>query len=123
MNINKTIAAVKREKVRSAWNKGVKTYALSLLEDLKHNYSGLDIVNRNILKKALLNGVNDWQQYSDGGCALIYDYDIAKTLCSPSEFKRCREGERMPNSRENWLDVQARALCQAYRMICRNTKF
>lgn len=35
MNINKVIAAVKREKCRSAWSKGVKIYALSLLEDLK----------------------------------------------------------------------------------------
>lgn len=123
MNINKVIANVKREKVRSAWSKGVKVYALLLLEDLKENYSGRDIVNYNILQKALLNGAADWQQYSNGGLALIYDYDIAKTLCSPSEFKRCREGERMPNSRENWLDVQSRALYQAYRMIRRNCNF
>lgn len=122
MNINKTIANVKREKTRSAWSRGVKIYALSLLEDLKDNYSGRDIVNYNLLEKALLNGASSRQQYSDGGCALIYDYDIAKTLCSPSEFKRCREGERMPNSRENWLDVQARALVQAYRMIRRNSE-
>ena len=104
MNINKVISAVKREKCRSAWSKGVKFYALYLLEDLKENYKGREIVNRNILKSAILNGASDWQKYSDGGCALIYDYDIAKTLCSPSEFKRCREGERMPNSRENWLE-------------------
>ena len=123
MNINKTIASVKREKCRSAWSRGVKVYALLLLEDLKENYSGRDICNRNLLKSALLNGAMDWEQFSYGGCALIYDYDIAKTLCSPSEFKRCQEGERMPNSREKWLDVQARALYQAYRMICRNTTF
>lgn len=49
MNINQVIASVKREKVRSAWSKGVKVYALSLLEDLKDNYSGRDIVNYNIL--------------------------------------------------------------------------
>ena len=121
MNINKTIANVKRERVRSAWDRGVKVYALSLLEDLKDNYSGRDIVNYTLLEKALLNGASSWQQYSDGGCALIYDGDIAKTLCTPTELKRTRNGELMPNSRKNWLDVQARALLQAYRMIRRNS--
>ena len=122
MNINQVIANVKREKVRSAWSKGVKVYALSLLEELKDNYNGRDIVNYNLLEKALLNGASSWQQYSDGGCALIYDHDIAKTLCNPTEFKRCKGGELPPNSRENWLDVQARALFQAYRMIRRNSE-
>lgn len=39
--------------------------------------------------------------------------DIAELLCSPSELKRKKYGERRPNSREEWLDVQARALAQA----------
>lgn len=121
MNIAKTIANVKREKVRSAWNRGVKTYALSLLEDLKENYHGRDITNYKLLEEALLNGASCWQQYSDGGCALIYDYDIAKTLCTATELKKTHDGELPPNSRENWLDVQARALFQAYRMIRRNS--
>jgi hypothetical protein len=119
MNINKTIAAIKREKCRSAWSKGVQTYALMLLEELKDNYSGREICNRVLLTKALLNGASSWEQYSYGGCALIYDGDIAKTLCTPSELKRCKNGERMPNSREGWLDVQARALGQAYWRIIR----
>ena len=83
--------------------------------------SGRDIVNYTLLEKALLNGASSWQQYSDGGCALIYDADIAKILCTPTELKRTRNGELMPNSRENWLDVQASALFQAYRMIRRNS--
>ncbi|HZK45919.1 MAG TPA: hypothetical protein VFD34_06795, partial [Clostridia bacterium] len=67
----------------------------------------------------LLNGADNWNQYSYGGSALIYDGDIAERLCSPSEYKRSREGERRPNSREEWLDVQARALNQAANMIIR----
>nr|DAP26633.1 MAG TPA: hypothetical protein [Bacteriophage sp.] len=61
----------------------------------------------------MLNGAQDWEQYSWGGSALIYDYDIAERLCCPSELKKTRNGERRPNSREEWLDVQARALYQA----------
>lgn len=48
-----------------------------------------------------------------GGSHLCYDYDIARHYCTPSELKRTRDGERNPNSREQWLDVQARAIYQA----------
>lgn len=48
---------------------------------------------------------------------LIYDGDIAERLCTPSEYKRKRGGDFQPNSRETWLDVQARALYQAARWI------
>ena len=44
----------------------------------------------------------------------MYDGDIAAALCTPSELKKTRNGERRPNSREEWLDVQARALHQAF---------
>jgi hypothetical protein len=61
-------------------------------------------------------------QYSYGGCSLIYDCDIAERLCSPSELKRTRDGERSPNAKEEWLDVQARALYQAARLVMRAAK-
>ena len=61
----------------------------------------------------LLNGARDWREYSYGGCALIYDGDIAARVCTPSELRRTHGGQRDPNPRETWLDVQARALCQA----------
>lgn len=91
---------------RSAWDKGVTEYAIELLENLK-NTSAEDI------REALLNGARDWSEYSYGGSALVYDCDIAERLCTPSELKRTRNGERNPNGRESWLDVQARALRQA----------
>ena len=99
----------------SAWNKGVNVYALELLDD---DYITDEMLETPlILKKALLNGADDWQQYSEGGCSLIYDGDIAERLCSPSELKKTRNGERNPNSRENWIDCQARALFQASNRI------
>ena len=53
-----------------------------------------------------------------GACSLIYDEDIAKRLCTPSELKRTNNGDRNPSSRETWLDMQARALSVAFRRIC-----
>ena len=109
-------ATITTRKTRSAWDKGVTLYALELLDNLRDLPAA---GNRQEIKKALLNGAGDWSEYSYGGCALIYDGDIAARLCSPSEFRRTRGGEWRPNRRESWLDVQARALYQAFRLICR----
>ena len=118
-NMRETIES---KPTRSAWDKGVKVYALELLESLEEGIDGgyidpEDLESPELLKKALLNGAADWAQYSRGGCSLIYDGDIAERLCTPSEYKRKRGGDLQPNSRENWLDVQARALYQAARWI------
>lgn len=119
MTINELREIITNHEARSAWNKGVKVYALELLDELEetlsYNENALD--NENLLKKALLNGANDWTQYSEGGCSLCYDCDIAERLCTPSELKRRRGGELNPNSRETWIGVQSRALYQAYRWI------
>ena len=92
------VAAVKHG--RSAWARGVHAYAVELVEGLE---DGADLCNEWMLQKELLNGADNWRQYSEGGCALIYDADIAERLCSPSELKRCKGGERHPNARENWI--------------------
>lgn len=107
---------------RSAWRRGVTAYALELLEELKEGVNGgyisADDLNTPAdFSRALLNGASDWSAYSWGGGALIYNGDIAARLCCPSELKKTREGERRPNSREEWLDVQARALSQAARVV------
>jgi hypothetical protein len=113
----KLLEAVSAHKAgRSAWSRGVKAYAVELVESLE---DGADLSNEVMLAKALLNGAQSWRQYSEGGCALIYDADIAERVCSPSELKRCKGGERQPNSRETWIDCQARALWQAHRLIVR----
>ena len=122
----KTINEVRKElearKDRSAWDKGVTIYALELLEELEENrkYNDLDENLHPLeLKSELLNGADDWNAYSWGGSSLIYNEDIAKRLCSPSELKKTRNGERRPNSREEWFDTQARALFQAANRIIR----
>ena len=102
-------------KDRSAWNKGVTLYAFELVEELKERaeYEGRNPEPGKECREWMLNGAQDWNQYSWGGCSLIYDSDIAERLCCPSELKKTRNGERRPNSREEWLDTQARALHQA----------
>lgn len=101
---------------RSAWSRAVHTYASELVESIDDS---ADLSNETLLRKALLNGAGDWQQYSEGGCALVYDADIAERVCSASELKRVKGGERQPNSRENWLECQARALAQAAALVRR----
>lgn len=124
--MNEKIEAIRNEILsrsdRSAWGRGVKTYALDLLESLDEAIAGgyfsvEDIDAPKLLEKAMLNGAGTWSEYSWGGCALIYDSDIAERLCNPSELKKTRNGERRPNCREEWLDTQARALFQASHRI------
>lgn len=98
---------------RSAWGRAVNIYAREILDSI-------DIENINSveeLEKAALSGAKDFKEYSYGGYSLVYDEDIARRCCNPSELKRTKGGELNPNKREIWLDVQARALYQAYYRI------
>lgn len=104
----------RRNKARSAWERGVILYAIDLLNDLEEGDK--------LTEKNLLNGAKDWKEYSYGGLSFIYDSDICERLCTPSEAKRKRNGELQPNSQETWLDVQARALYQAARLLMRINK-
>lgn len=105
---------IEATKSRSAWDRGVNVYALELLWEYEENY-GSDACAPS--ESDLLNGAPNWREYSWGGCSLIYNSDIAERLCSPSELKKTRNGEKKPNSREEWLDTQARALFQAAQRI------
>ena len=99
----------------SAWKRGVKEYTDELLDNLeeKSQLNGRLPKDEKELKEWLLNGAMDWEDYSYGGCSLIYDGDIAERLCTPSELKKKDGGRLAPNSQESWLDVQTRALRQA----------
>lgn len=124
VNIQDIINEIEASKPRSAWGKGVKKYAIDLLEEEKNaqeheNSNIISTLSADNADKLLLNGAKDWSEYSWGGCSLIYDGDIAERLCSPSELKKSRNGERNPNSRETWIDCQARALYQASNLITR----
>ena len=115
---------VEKKPTASAWERGVKAYAVELLDDLAEAVSGGwigedEFSSRKLLEKAMLNGASDWAEFSEGGCSLIYDTDIAERLCNASELKRTDNGYKEPNSRERWIDVQSRALFQASQLILR----
>lgn len=103
-------------KPRSAWDNGVKSYAFDLL-DRYEEYCEYEDRLLPLMEKTLLNGASDWYSYSWGGCSFISDCDIANRLCTPSELSRTNSGKKAPNSRESWLDVQARALTQACALL------
>ena len=108
-------------KTRSAWDRGVLGYALEIVDE--HGDGDIqsvdDVLNYARDKHESLYSVAKWQ--SEGGCFEIYDDDIAQRLCTPSELKRCthKDGRLrdMANARESWLDVQSRAVYQAYALI------
>ena len=113
---NRIFEEIENINPRSAWDRGVMRYALDLLNSVE--------VGEEITEKRLLNGAKDWKEYSEGGrrCALIYDELICHRLCTPSEIKKTRNGERRPNKQETWLDTQARALYQAAQLIMKIKK-
>ena len=110
---------------RSAWDRGLISYAYMILDNGlmqdqdRESAPAPDHITRQ-LAAWLMDGADSWRTYSYGGCALIYDGGIARTLCAPWELRRTRYGARRPNSRETWLDVQARALMQAAAWIGHN---
>lgn len=118
--VNEIRARLEAVKTRSCWDRGVKGFALNLLRSYIDICECCDNNGRPIPElneETLLNGADDWNAYCYGGGALIYDGDIAKNLCTPSELKRTDNGNKAPNDREGWQDVQARAYFQAYRML------
>lgn len=118
MNLQTTLENLEAVKCRSAWSKGVKEYAYMLLDNsFSDDDDYKEITNRQLLHEALLGSASDWKQFSYNGDALICDSHIAKTLCNPSELKRCKGGSLPPNKQEQWVDVQTRALFQAERLI------
>ena len=128
--IFEVISTVESTSPRSAWDRGVKVYAMELLEELAENIEQGwcdedELCNRSMIERALLNGASSWNEYSCGGCSLICNIDVAKRLCTPSEYRKVtRNGEshfelKAPNAREEWIDVQTRALFQACNLICK----
>lgn len=115
MTKKELIAAIESSKARSAWARGVKAYALDMVAEFYQKDT--DIVKTDV--SIYLNGAENWHDYSYGGHsgALVYNSDIAKLLCNPSELRKTDFGHKQPNSKVTWLDVQARALYQAYTLI------
>ena len=107
-----------QEKPRSAWARGVNNVAVDIVGEILENAGGNDAPH--------FYSVPDfaWHFYGvslreavDGGCFLIYNTQIAKNFCTPSELKRTKNGEYNPNRSEAWLDVMYRGAYQAIKHI------
>lgn len=117
-------------KDRSKWDKGVRRYAVEMVDylnewsdDIRSIFDAIRRKDTNALHYYFLNGTKDWKQHARWGSSssLIYCADIAERLATPSEIKRRtnKYGQlsNMANSREDWTDVEARALWQAERLV------
>ena len=108
----------KSQNARSAWDRGVAKYALDIISDLKER--GINEVSPEspLFLKQCLNGAESWQQYSNGGSSLICDFEIVERLATDSEKRKYKSGRlERPNEQESWIDCQARALLQAFRLL------
>ena len=58
---------IRYHKARSAWERGVTLYADELLDNIYDNIKE----DGKITEADLLNGADNWKEYSYGGCSLI----------------------------------------------------
>lgn len=108
----------KSQNARSAWDRGVAKYALDIISELKERGINEVTPESPLFLKQCLNGAESWQQYSNGGCSLISDYDIVTRLGTQSERYKFHYGNlERPNARESWIQCQGRALEQAFRLL------
>lgn len=116
IDVKKLIAeAEKMSKTeRSCWSRAVASLIRDYAADVLGEHDGETVSNKELFRLWSC-GSETLKDAVYGGCFDIWNYDIAKRLCTPSEFKRSNEGMRNPNRRENWLDVEYRAI---YRAVC-----
>ena len=100
----------------SAYKRGIKKYTDELLDNLEEMARRYERLPKDEyeLKEWLLKGAISWEDYSYRGYSLKYNRQIAERLCTPSEFRKKDGGRLAPNRRDTWLDVQTKALIDAY---------
>ena len=121
-NIQAVANEVNNAKTRSAWSKGVKVYALEILENFEEQRKWNEENGESVPEfdeRTALNGATNWRAWAYGGCGLVYNCAIAERLCTPSELKKLQGGTRVPAGAGTWCDIEARAAFQAWRMIAK----
>lgn len=99
---------------RSCWSRGVASIIRDYAEEVLQEHDGETVSNKELFKLWSC-GAETLRDAVYGGCFDIWNYDIAKRLCTPSYFKKSNEGMRNPSRCETWLDVEYRAI---YRAVC-----
>lgn len=112
---------IKNDSYRSQWERAVRDYALEMIDqcDKKDITSYKQIPNH--CNAANMKDYAIARALSEGGCFEIYNGDIAKRLCTPSQLKRHtrKDGTVRDLPHESWIDVQTRAVYQAILLIKR----
>lgn len=105
---------------RSAWSRGVRAYALDLIDNIeemsnyqKNNYGEYLAISEEVA----LNGAGCWSNYAAGGCGLVYTSAILERLCTASELRRLSRSGRCDIDA---IEIEGRALSQAWRLIAEN---
>lgn len=97
---------------RSAWDKGVKELMFMIVEhegrDFREDFKLFRTLDE------LKNLAKEWSYYGE---LYIYDSQIAEQFCTPSKLKKVKGGIFPPSSKEQWVDLQARACYQAFRRL------
>lgn len=118
-DISKIKTWVESSSCKSHWERAVRDYALEMISqcDKKDITSYKQIPNhcdaKNMTDYALAKAL------SEGGCFEIYEADIAKRLCTPSQLKKVvhKDGTVRDLPCETWIDVQTRAIYQAILLL------
>lgn len=97
---------------RSCWKRGVSSLIRDYAEEVLSEHDGETVSNKELFGLWSC-GADTLRDAVYGGSFDIWNYDIAKRLCTPSELKKSNEGMRSPNRCESWLDVEYRAVYQA----------
>lgn len=116
---SEVIAAIESTPARGTWSRAVREDACTLVEGVEVDALPID---PGALRCLLLNGARDWYEYSYGGSALIYNEDIAAHYFNKSEharWSRPRHDSGMAFNGEEILEMQGRALAQAFRIVLR----
>lgn len=114
-NLSTLRGLVSSSSARSAWSRGVRAYALDLLDNIEEmsNYGEYLAISEGVA----LNGAGCWSNYAAGGCGLVYTSAILERLCTASELRRLNRSGR---SDIDAIEIEGRALLQAWRLIAEN---
>lgn len=121
VKLNQILSSLKQMKQpRSAWNRAVLKDAIAIIDDLIYDGKDCEVKSAKHLESLMLCGAENWKRYSEGchGVAVPSDVQIAEHYCNNSELKMTKGGLKRPNSRETWIEVQARGLQQSY-FLCK----
>lgn len=102
-------------KPRSAWDKGIISYADMLLTRYKDELMVCE-EPRMYSRELALCGASSWLHFSEGGMGLGYPNRICEALLPPSQVKK-RISKDGPGPGVTWHEFEARALSMAHCLL------